>query len=96
VIAEPIPADPSPEVREAAKSPITHWIGARCVKRPDTWGSEKSLWQDFEGWRQQHKLSAVPLDLFGEILDRLFTREMDGWQGIALTVYVAAARRYIT
>jgi hypothetical protein len=66
-------------------------IGDRCVIRRDTWSSEKSLWSDYLGWRQQQKVSVFPRERFSEILDQLFQREMDGWQGIALAIDMPAS-----
>jgi hypothetical protein len=57
----------------------------------DTWSSEKSLWSDYVGWRQQHKVAVIPREQFAEILNRLFKREMDGWQGIALAIDMATS-----
>lgn len=39
---------------------------------------------DYTAWRRQHGVSVIPRERFAEILDQLFKREMDGWQGIAL------------
>jgi hypothetical protein len=87
------PSDPSPEVppldSAAATAQIFRWASVRCVRRRDLWGSEKSLWCDYVSWLQQ-KVSVVPRERFAELLDQLFRREMDGWQGIALAVDVAA------
>ena len=88
-------ADCSPAEGGAARSQIFLWVGTRCVRRRDAWGSEKSLWHDYVGWRQQQKLPGVSRQRFGEIIDLLFTREMDGWWGIALAVDIAAVERYI-
>jgi len=70
-------------------------MAARCLRQRGTWGSEKSLWCDYVGWSQQHKLSVIRRELFSKVLDQLFGRDMDGWWGIALAVDVAAARSYI-
>jgi hypothetical protein len=80
---------------DTATSQIFRWIRARCVRRRDLWGSEKSLWCDYIDWRQQHKISVVQRERFAEILDQSFRREMDGWRGIALAVDVAPTGRYI-
>jgi hypothetical protein len=89
-------SESSPVVElDAAKSQIFQWVGVRCVERRNVWGSEKSLWHDYVGWCQQQKLTGVLRQQFGEIIDLLFTREMDGWCGIALEVDIEAADRYI-
>ena len=75
----------------AVTAEIFRWIRARCVKRGDTWSSEKSLWRDYHDWRQQHRLSVARRERFVEILDRLFRRELDGWRGIALAIDVVAS-----
>jgi hypothetical protein len=78
----------------ATKSHIFRWIRARCAKRKDLWGSEKSLWVDYVGWQQQN-VSAVTREQFAEVLAEVFEREMDGWRGIALAIDVAPSERYI-
>jgi hypothetical protein len=77
--------------RDAENSQVFRWIGDRCVRRRDIWSSEKSLWSDYLGWHEQQKVSVVPRERFSEILDQLFQREMDGWQGIALAINVRAS-----
>jgi hypothetical protein len=88
----PILPDPSLAQKDAATSQIFRWVGARCARRQGIWSSEKSLWRDYVGWSQQHEASVVPRDQFGEMLDQIFMREMDGWWGIALGVDIAAER----
>jgi hypothetical protein len=95
VSADAIHAETSNAEREAATSQIFLWVGVRCVERRNDWGSEKYLWHDYVGWCQQQKLTGVSRKQFGEIIDLLFTREMDGWCGIALAVDIEAADRYI-
>jgi hypothetical protein len=78
------------EYRSDVAADISQWMTARCVRRRDTWGSEKSLWRDYVGWCQQQKQFHCPCELFVATLDQSFRREMDGWQGIALAIDVAA------
>jgi hypothetical protein len=85
----------SPAEKYAARSHIFRGAGARCVRARGTWGSEKSLWRDYVGWCQQHKLSSLPRELFCENLNRCFDREKDGWRGIALAVDVEAAKVFL-
>jgi hypothetical protein len=89
------PSEPFAEAwsadKDSAASQIFRWVGAQCVRRRDTWSSEKSLWRDYVGWCQQHKQSACPSEQFVAILNQLFRREMDGWHGIALAIDVAAS-----
>jgi hypothetical protein len=80
---------------DSAGAGISLWIRGRCMRRPDLWGSEKSLWCDYVGWRQQHTVSVATREQFAEILDQSFRREMDGWQGIALEVDLPPSERYI-
>jgi hypothetical protein len=87
--------EPSPAEEYAARSHIFRWAGARCARSRGTWGSEKSLWRDYVGWRQQHKLSSLPRELFCENLNRCFDREKNGWRGIALAVDVEAAKVFL-
>lgn len=91
----PILANPLPAEQDADASQIFRWASVRCVRRRDLWGSEKSLWRDYEAWSQRNKVSVVPRGRFAEILDQLFRREMDGWEGIALAIEVAPSGRYI-
>jgi hypothetical protein len=93
IIERPRSASPkaTSTCRDAATSQVFRWIGARCVIRRDTWSSEKSLWSDYVGWRQQHKVPVVPREQFAEILDQLFQREIDGWQGLALAIDMPAS-----
>jgi hypothetical protein len=80
---------------DSAETGISLWIRARCTRRKDLWGSEKSLWVDYVGWRQQQTVSLITREEFAEILTHLLKREMDGWQGIALAIDVAPSERYI-
>jgi hypothetical protein len=85
----------SPAELDAAKSQVFQWVGARCVRRRNVWGSERSLWHDYVDWGQQRKLTGVSRTQFSEIIDLLFTREMDGWWGIAMEVDILVAERHI-
>lgn len=89
------PLEAAPAEKEAAASQIVRWVGARCARGRGIFGSEKSLWHDYAGWSQKHKLSAISRELFSEILNQLFRRDMHGWWGIALALDVAAVERYI-
>jgi hypothetical protein len=89
--AAPLPEPWSAE-KDTAASQIFRWIGAQCVRRRDTWSSEKSLWRDYVGWCRRHELPAISRELFGEILTQWFRREMDGWWGMALAVDLAGTK----
>ena len=90
------PSEPFAEAwsaeKDSATSQIFRWVGAQCVRRRDTWSSEKSLWRDYVGWCRRHELPAISRELFGEILTQWFRREMDGWWGMALAVDLAGTK----
>jgi hypothetical protein len=65
---------------------ISRWLRNRCARSSQAWGSEKSLWNDYCAWCEQHKQPACRRELFCEIMNESFTREDDGWQGVALAI----------
>jgi hypothetical protein len=70
--------------QETAKKQLLRWIGARCPCSQDVWGSEKSLYHDYRHWCRKYSRAACSNELFCVILDELFQRELDGWQGLCV------------
>lgn len=71
---------------------ISRWLRNQCVRSCQVWGSEKSLWADYCSWREQNKQPACRRDLFCETMNESFTREDDGWQGVALAIDVPESK----
>jgi hypothetical protein len=83
------------ERQAAAKQQMSRWMVARCTRptnRRRAWGSEKSLFRDYLGWCQETGHAPCSGELFFAILTESFRREPDGWQGLCLTVDLAASR----
>ena len=77
----------------AAEVQVAGWIVARCTRPNDprkVWGSEKSLYRDYVARCEQGGQIVCSRELFCSILDLLFQRAMDGWQGLCLAVDWAA------
>ncbi len=74
---------------ERARVQVSRWMAARCVRARRAWAAEKFLYRDYVDWCRQQESRPCPRELFVEILDQLFRREMDGWEGIALAMDVA-------
>jgi hypothetical protein len=78
--------------QETVEKQVLRWVGARCAWSPFVWGSEESLYQDHREWCQDSSQPPSPRELFSAVLDELFQRELDGWQGVCLAVDFAAGR----
>ena len=79
----------------AAEVQVAGWIVARCTRPHDprkVWGSEKSLYGDCVAWCEQRGQTPCSREQFCGILDVLFQREMDGWQGLCLAVDWTASK----
>ena len=81
----------------AAEVQVAGWIVARCTRPHDprkVWGSEKSLYGDCVAWCEQRGQTPCSREQFCWIVDLLFQRELDGWQGLCLAVDWAANKGF--
>jgi hypothetical protein len=65
---------------------ISRWLRYRCTRSWQVWGSEKSLWEDYCAWCEQHRQPHCRRELFCETIDESFTRKDNGWQGVVLSI----------
>ena len=65
---------------------ISRWLRNGCARSWQAWASEKSLWADYCAWCEQNKQPACRRELFRETMNQSFSREDDGWQGVALAI----------
>ncbi len=74
---------------ERARVQVSRWMAARCMQSRRVWAAEKFLYRDYTAWCQQYHQSPFPRELFCAMLNKLFQREENGWQGVCLATDVA-------
>lgn len=72
--------------KEAARQQVACWFDARCAHSRRVWSSEKFLYRDYATWCQMSKQTPSSRELFCAIMDEIFQRDVDGWQGLCLAV----------
>jgi hypothetical protein len=77
--------------REAVRQQVALWLGARCVRSQQTWGSERFLYRDYLAWSQKCAAVTCSRELFRAILSESFQREQNGWRGLCLALDSAAS-----